>query len=273
MSSTMKAWIVVISIVVIIAVLGSFLTNGYGFFKTAPTPAPVIDQAAEIQAAVANDLPAVVNAELTRREQAAVAAAKKLAKAKTDSIAAAKAAREARELAAMPARVRKLEKELAALKAAAKSAPAPTSATEEINIAPALAKKAAAGAPTSNMTAAAPAAPIAAPVAGSTVGTAAKTFPVKVESDQAFDKFGLTVNSWSEWENGETVYLSPGDYGVNAAAGKLWAYDKNSIAMNKPNFTLSVNGIVMADPGVDNTVGGANTWFRLNPDGSITPLQ
>ncbi|HPL95654.1 MAG TPA: hypothetical protein PLF15_02675 [bacterium] len=159
-------------------------------------------------------------------------------------------------------KIAELEKALAAAKA---SQPAAT----EINVAPALAKKAAAGTPTSNLVGAAPAKKIepAAPTA------AAKTFPVKVESDQAFDKFGLTVNSWSEWENGETVYLSPGDYGVNAAAGKLWAYDQASIATGKPNFTLSVNGVALTTSGTDNTVGGANAWFRVNPDGSITPMQ
>jgi|GEM_PF-5046246 len=250
----MKAWIVVISIVVI-AVLGSFLTNGYGFFKTAPAPAApaaapqVIDQAA---------LQAAVQTELDRREMVAAAAAKKLAKAKADSIARVKAERAAKEIAALPAKIRKLEQQLATLQSPKVVAPADV---QEINVAPALAKKAAVSATSaSNMNA---------PV------TKAKTFEFKleVEGDQYVEKFGSTFNSWTEYKPGESVFLPPGVHGINAYAGKnVWAYDKQSLTMGKPNFVVFINGFALKTPGVDNGVGGANAMILVNPDGSVTQL-
>ncbi len=243
---------VVISLVAVVLIgVVAFFTNGFGLLTAPAAPEPVVqnyDPTTDTR--FADAVRSAVKAEISSLEKEKAITAAKLAKAKADSVAKAKAEKLAKEQAALPAKVRQLEKELAALKAA--------QPTAEVNIAPALAaQKRTAAAASSNMNGVAPA-------------TKAKTFPVKVESDKDFEKFGMTINSWSEWESGETVYLPAGTYGVNAAAGKLWAYDQASIATGKPNFVLSVNGIALTDPGTDNTVGGANVWFRVNPDGTIT---
>lgn len=264
MTSKEKTWAGVAVLAICVLICG-FFTNGYGLFTPAdPTPDPtpvaapqVIDQAA-VNAAVAETLPAAVKAELARLEKIKAETAAKLAKAKADSISEAKATREARELAAMPAKVRRLEKELAALKAA-KSVPATAADDAEVNIAPAMKelqqKKAAAA------SAAAP--------TGS-----AKAIEVKLEANDATTtKIGLTVKGWTEYEPGETASLPAGDYAINACnAAGTWAYDWTSRSMEKPNFLVSVNGVVLETPGRDNGRGGANAHFRVNPDGTITPL-
>lgn len=250
MNSTTKGWIVVISIVVI-AVLGSFLTNGYGLFKTA-APAPAFqayDPANDPQ--FADAVQSVVSTELARLEKAKTEAAAKIVKAKADSIAKVKAERKARELAAMPARVRQLEKELAALKAA-KAAPAVTPVV--------------AGTPTSNLVAT-PATTPAAPVA-------TKTFEYKLEaSDPATKKIGVTLNGWTEYKPGETISLSPGVYGFNAENSVTWAYDSVSMRMGKANFVVIVGGLELNTPGSDNKRSGANAYVCVNEDGTLTLIE
>ena len=219
---------------------------------TATAPAPV-DQKM-VDAAVAKALPAAVRAELTRREKAEAEAAELAAQAKEDSLAQVVAEKAAKELAAMPARVRKLEKELAALKAA--------SAATVHTTAPVVLQPQA-----TNLPAAIPPVPAAM--------DSTKTFEVKVEVSQPIEKWGLAVGpaGWTEFKPGECGLLVPGEYLVNARADNgVWAWDSVSLQTGHPNFTVKVNGVEIPGPGTTNGLGGANGRFRLNPDGSVTPL-
>ena len=269
MSSSKEVWIVAIAVLVMVVLVG-FFTNWYGLAAPAPTPAPVNNQAATKEAvqealpealkeslpeALKESLPEAINSALAQREKAEARKRAELAEAKADSIAAAKAEKAAKELAAMPAKVRRLEKELAALKAAKVAS---ASATEEINIAPAMKEKELqqkkAAAPASNMN--------------------AKTFEYKLEaSDPATKKIGVTLNGWTEYKPGETISLSPGVYGFNAENSVTWAYDSVSMRMGKANFVVIVGGLELNTPGSDNKRSGANAYVCVNEDGTLTLIE